>query len=110
MDGPEEARAAVGRAREAARAWAACGWTGRRARLLAWKRSLARRLPELAESISAETGKPPHVARAEVLLTLVHLDWAARNARRVLGRRRVPSGPLAVHQRALLAASVPRWT
>ncbi|PNE37964.1 aldehyde dehydrogenase family protein [Streptomyces noursei] len=103
VHGPEEVRAAVGRAREAARAWAACGWAGRRARLLAWKRSLARRLPEVAELVSAETGKPPHDARAEVLLTLVHLDWAARNARRVLGRRRVPSGPLAVHQRALLA-------
>ncbi|MGG2459944.1 aldehyde dehydrogenase family protein [Streptomyces sp. RGM 3693] len=102
VHGPEEVRAAVDRAREAARAWAACGWAGRRTRLLTWKRSLAHRMDELAELIGAETGKPPHDARAEVLLALVHLDWAARNARRVLGRRRVPSGPLAVHQRSLL--------
>ncbi|MFJ5590702.1 aldehyde dehydrogenase family protein [Streptomyces noursei] len=102
VHGPEEVRSAVDRGRAAARAWAACGWAGRRGRLLVWKRSLARRMDELAELIVAETGKPPADARAEVLLALVHLDWAARNARRVLGRRRVPSGPLACHQRALL--------
>ncbi|MFJ9848221.1 aldehyde dehydrogenase family protein [Streptomyces sp. NPDC101150] len=103
VHGPEEVRAAVERARAAARHWAACGWADRRARLLAWKRALARRTEEFASLICAETGKPVRDARAEVLLTLVHLDWAARNARRVLGRRRVPAGPLSVHQRALLA-------
>ncbi|MEU9112472.1 aldehyde dehydrogenase family protein [Streptomyces sp. NPDC048483] len=103
VHGPEEVRAAVDRAGTAAGHWAACGWAGRRARLLAWKRSLARRTDAFASLISAETGKPVHDARAEVLLTLVHLDWAARNARRVLGRRRVPAGLLSVHQRALLA-------
>ncbi|UQA91818.1 aldehyde dehydrogenase family protein [Streptomyces halobius] len=102
VHGPEEIGAAVDRAHAAARRWAACGWAGRRARLRTWKRSLARRMDEFAELISAETGKPVHDARAEVLLTVVHLDWAARNARRVLRRRRVPSGLLALHQRALL--------
>ncbi len=102
VHGPEDVCAAVGRARAAARDWSACGWAGRRAHLLSWKRSLARRTDELASLIRAETGKPRHDARAEVLLTLVHLDWAARNARRVLGRRRVPAGPLSVHQRALV--------
>ncbi|MGW8377429.1 aldehyde dehydrogenase family protein [Streptomyces sp. ODS28] len=103
VHGDEEVRAAVGRAREAASGWAAAGWKGRRAALLAFKRALASRTDELAETITAETGKPAHDARAEVLLAVVHLDWAARNARRVLRRRRVPSGVLSAHQRALLA-------
>ncbi|MFF5897360.1 aldehyde dehydrogenase family protein [Streptomyces argenteolus] len=99
----DDIRAAVTRGREAGRAWAALGARERRGALLLWKRALARRTEEFAEVIAAETGKPVHDARAEVLLTLVHLDWAARNARRVLGRRRVPSGLLSVHQRALVA-------
>ncbi|MBT2507940.1 aldehyde dehydrogenase family protein [Streptomyces sp. ISL-98] len=103
VHGPAEVQAAVVRARGAARHWAAAGWAGRRAALLAWKRSIARRMDEFAEAVVAETGKPVHDARAEVLLALVHLDWAARNARRVLGRRRVASGVLSVHQRSLLA-------
>ncbi|MFJ4876777.1 aldehyde dehydrogenase family protein [Streptomyces sp. NPDC088745] len=103
VHGPAEVREAVRRCRAAARRWAAAGWDGRRAALLAWKRSLARRMDEVAEAVAAETGKPVHDARAEVLLALVHLDWAARNARRVLGRRRVPSGPAAFGRRALLA-------
>ncbi|MGW7516532.1 aldehyde dehydrogenase family protein [Streptomyces sp. NPDC054796] len=103
VHGPEEVRAAVDRARSAARDWAGAGWKGRRAALLAFKRALASRAHELADTVAAETGKPVHDARAEVLLAVVHLDWAARNARRVLGRRRVASGALSVHQRSLLA-------
>ncbi|WP_433544809.1 aldehyde dehydrogenase family protein [Streptomyces sp. CA-294286] len=103
VHGPEEVRAAVVRSRAAARRWAAAGWDGRRSALLAWKRSLARRMDEVAEAVSAETGKPLHDARTEVLLVLIHLDWAARHARRVLGRRRIPSGATALGQRALLA-------
>jgi acyl-CoA reductase-like NAD-dependent aldehyde dehydrogenase len=103
VHGPQEVRAAVAEARAAARRWAGAGWDGRRSALLAWKRSLARRMDEVAEVVAAETGKPLHDARVEVLLVLVHLDWAARNARKVLGRRRVPSGAGALGQRALLA-------
>ncbi|MFD4031882.1 aldehyde dehydrogenase family protein [Streptomyces sp. NPDC058637] len=103
VHGIEDIRAAVARAKDAGRTWAALGARERRAALLRWKRALAGRADEFAEVIAAETGKPPHDARAEVLLAVVHLDWAARNARRVLGRRRVSSGLLSVHQRALLA-------
>ncbi|MFE0170762.1 aldehyde dehydrogenase family protein [Streptomyces sp. NPDC059002] len=102
VHGPEEVADAVAHGRAAAADWARVGWAGRRTRLLAWKRSLARRMDEVADAVAAETGKPMPDARSEVLLALVHLDWAARNARRVLRVRRVPSGPLAVHQRALL--------
>ncbi|MFJ9055223.1 aldehyde dehydrogenase family protein [Streptomyces sp. NPDC102409] len=99
----DDIRAAVARARNAGLGWAALGARERRAALLRWKRELARRTDEFATVIAAETGKPVRDARSEVLLTLVHLDWAARNAHRVLGRRRVRSGLLSVHQRALLA-------
>ncbi|MEV5976293.1 aldehyde dehydrogenase family protein [Streptomyces sp. NPDC052114] len=102
VHGPDEVADAVVRGRGAAAGWAALGWAGRRTRLLAWKRSLARRMDELADVVVAETGKPAHDARAEVMLTLVHLDWAARNARRVLRVRRVPSGLLSAHQRSFL--------
>jgi acyl-CoA reductase-like NAD-dependent aldehyde dehydrogenase len=103
VDGPEEVAAAVGRAREAAKSWARAGWKGRRAALLAYKRALAARTGEIADMVAAETGKPDHDARSEVLLAVIHLDWAARHARRVLGRRRVAPGLLSAHQRALLA-------
>lgn len=82
--GIEDIRAAVGRGRTAGRSWAALGARERRTALLRWKRALASRADEFAEVIAAETGKPVHDARSEVLLTLVHLDWAARNASRVL--------------------------
>ncbi|MDX3062874.1 MULTISPECIES: aldehyde dehydrogenase family protein [Streptomyces] len=103
VHGVEDVRTAVEEARSAGRSWAALGHRGRRTALLSWKHAVARRTDEFAGLIASETGKPLHDARAEVLLTLVHLDWAARNARRVLGRRRVSSGLLSVHQRALLS-------
>lgn len=102
VHGADDIAHAVARGRGAAAVWAGLGWSGRRARLLKWKRSLAMRMDELAQTVSAETGKPTHDARAEVLLSLVHLDWAARHAHGVLRVRRVPSGLLSVHQRALL--------
>ncbi|WBB61915.1 aldehyde dehydrogenase family protein [Streptomyces sp. WMMC500] len=97
-----EVRTAVAGAREAAAGWRRAGPRGRRAALLAFKHALARETGELAGIIAAETGKPVHDARTEVVLTLHHLDWAGRNAHRVLRRRRVPSGALAVHERALV--------
>ncbi|MFI0795752.1 aldehyde dehydrogenase family protein [Micromonospora rubida] len=83
--------AAVDRAREAAAWWAELGFTGRRERLLRWRRVLARRIEELAELVHAEGGKPVPDAIVEVLSAIEHIDWAARNAGRVLGPRRVRS-------------------
>lgn len=103
VHGPADVDAAVDRARGAAKGWARAGWKGRRAALLAFKRALATRTGEVAEVVASETGKTDHDARSEVLLAVIHLDWAARHARRVLGRRRVSSGMLSAHQRALLA-------
>src|SRR5688500_5421584 len=95
-------RAAVDRARGATDGWAGLGFRGRRACLLAWKRTIAARIEELAALIAAETGKPSGDAVLEVMLAVEHLDWAARNAERVLRRRRVRSGLLAANQAASL--------
>lgn len=93
-------RDAVARARAAAEWWAGLGFAERRRRLLAWKGVIARRAEELCDLIHRENGKPRADAMIEVLLTCEHLDWAARHAKKVLRRQRVPSGLLALNQRA----------
>ncbi|MFJ2264547.1 aldehyde dehydrogenase family protein [Streptomyces sp. NPDC087844] len=100
VHGPGEVVRAVERARTAATGWAALSAAQRRAHLLRWKRELASSLDAVAGTIAAETGKPHSDAVLEVVLTLEHLNWAARNADRVLRRRRVRSGLLAANQRA----------
>ena len=52
---------------------------------------LADRVTELAALVHAETGKPEAEAVVEAVGAIEHIDWAARNARRVLGPRRVRS-------------------
>jgi acyl-CoA reductase-like NAD-dependent aldehyde dehydrogenase len=100
--GPAAATAAVSRAREASRWWADLGWRGRRGRLLDWKSHLTRHLDELAVLVHEETGKPADDAKLEIVLAVLHIDWAARHARRVLGPHRVFSGVAALN----LAATV----
>ncbi|HEY5836668.1 aldehyde dehydrogenase family protein [Streptomyces sp.] len=95
-----EIQEAVGLARPAAAWWAALGAPERRRRLLTWNGTIARRLDELAEVVRSETGKPIDDARLEVALALGHVGWAARNARRVLRRRRVASGLATLDQAA----------
>src|SRR5215472_9278155 len=87
----------VERAQAAAQWWADLDWAGRRQRLLAWKSYLTRYLGRLAELVHTETGKPIADAQLEILLAILHVDWAARNARRVLRRRRVRSGLVALN-------------
>ncbi|GAA3392867.1 aldehyde dehydrogenase family protein [Cryptosporangium minutisporangium] len=100
--GETEVGAAVERARTAATWWAALPADRRRTHLLAWKRGLARGADDLAALIRAETGKPLTDAGLEVMLAVEHLDWAARNAHRVLRPRTVRSGVLAANQRGVL--------
>ncbi|MBN6055989.1 aldehyde dehydrogenase family protein [Nonomuraea sp. RK-328] len=95
-------REAVGRAEEAAVWWAALGPAGRRRRLLDYKAVLAGRLRELAALVHEETGKPVGDAALELVLTITHLDWAARNADKVLRRRRVRTGMIGVNLEATL--------
>ncbi|GIF21621.1 acyl-CoA reductase-like NAD-dependent aldehyde dehydrogenase [Actinoplanes tereljensis] len=91
---------AVSRAREAASWWAGLSFRERRDHLLNWKRVIAARSDELGDVIHEETGKPVGDALLEIMLAVEHLDWAARNAPRVLKRRRVRSGLLAADQGA----------
>ncbi|MEY7974464.1 aldehyde dehydrogenase family protein [Saccharomonospora xinjiangensis] len=90
--------AAVTRARAAAAWWASLGFDGRAERLRRWKGVLARRLPELCELVSAETGKPKGDAQLEIVLAIEHIEWAARNAKKVLGPKRRSSGLLLSNQ------------
>ncbi|WP_460800912.1 aldehyde dehydrogenase family protein [Microbacterium sp. GXF6406] len=100
----DDARVAerVQTARDAATWWAAQGFDGRKRIVLAWKGAIARGAADLAAIISRETGKPEGDALLEVMLTLGHLDWAAKNAHRVLKPRRVKAGIINYNQKATL--------
>ena len=98
VHGRREVDATVAQAREAAVWWAGLGWSGRRIRLLAWKSHLTRYMGRLAQLVHEETGKPLDDARLEIILAILHIDWAARHARKVLRPRRVRSGLAAINQ------------
>jgi acyl-CoA reductase-like NAD-dependent aldehyde dehydrogenase len=100
--GEIEVSDAVERGRSAADWWARLGAKQRRMRLLAWKSHITRYLGRLAELVHTETGKPLADAQLEILLAIVHIDWAARHAAKVLGPRRVRSGMVAINQSATL--------
>ncbi|RKN18058.1 aldehyde dehydrogenase family protein [Micromonospora musae] len=88
---PADVTAAVERAGTAGQWWASLGFAGRRERLLRWRALLARRIEELAELMHLEGGKPVADGIVEIVTAVEHIDWAARNARRTLGPRRVRS-------------------
>jgi acyl-CoA reductase-like NAD-dependent aldehyde dehydrogenase len=100
--GADEVAQAVERAHQAASWWAGLSPKQRQTRLLAWKSHIVRYLGRLAELVHTETGKPLADAQLEILLAVVHIDWAARNARKVLRPRRVRSGLVAINQAAIL--------
>ncbi len=100
--GEDEVAETVERAHQAAAWWAGLSAKDRRTRLLAWKSHIIRYIGRLAELVRTETGKPLADAQLEILLAVVHIDWAARNARRVLRPRRVRSGLVAINQAATL--------
>jgi acyl-CoA reductase-like NAD-dependent aldehyde dehydrogenase len=100
--GEQDVADAVTRAQEAATWWAELGWKGRRQRLLAWKSHITRYIGRLAELVHTETGKPLADAQLEILLAIIHIDWAARHAHRVLRPRRVRSGLVSINQAATL--------
>lgn len=93
---------AVDRAREAAQWWGGLEPKARKSWLLRFRAELSRRAEDLAAIVSAETGKPADDALLEVMLAVVHIDWAAKNAEKVLGRRKVSPGLLGAN----LAATV----
>jgi len=93
--GEHEVGETVARAREAAAWWSALSWKQRQTRLLAWKSYLTRYIMRLAEVVHAETGKPVSDAQLEILLAIVHIDWAAKHAGKVLSPQKVRSGLVA---------------
>jgi acyl-CoA reductase-like NAD-dependent aldehyde dehydrogenase len=102
VHGAAEVAAAVARARAASGWWQGLGYAGRKDRLDGWKALIAKRLPELGEVVHRENGKPVGDAQLEAVLAVDHIAWAAKNARRVLGPRRVPSGLMMANQAATL--------
>ena len=96
--GEHEVAETVARAREAAAWWTGLPAKERQRRLLAWKSYLTRYIMRIAELVHAETGKPRADAQLEVLLAVVHIDWAAKNAAKVLSPRKVRSGIVAINQ------------
>src|SRR6516164_6798636 len=96
--GQDEVNETVERAHDAAAWWADLGWKERQTRLLAWKSHLTRYIGRLAELVHTETGKPLDDAKLEIVLAIVHIDWAAKNARKVLSAHRVRSGLTALNQ------------
>ncbi len=102
VHGADEVAAAVARARAAFGWWQGLDFAGRKDRLDAWKALLAKRIPELAEVMHKENGKPVADAQLELVLAIDHIAWAGKNARRVLGPRRVPSGMMMANQAASL--------
>jgi acyl-CoA reductase-like NAD-dependent aldehyde dehydrogenase len=96
----EDVSAAVLRAREEAAWWSALSHDERAELLQKWKMVITRRLAQLAQAMHAETGKPHGDALLEASLAIDHLDWAAKNAGKVLRRRKVPSGLLMANQAA----------
>ena len=90
---------AVTSTRAAAPAWAAAK---RQPHLLSWKRLIHSRSDELIDLVCAETGKSHVDATVEVTLALEHLDWATRNASRVMSEQRVHRRLLAFNQSAVI--------
>ena len=61
---------------------------------------MTRRIAQLADVVHQETGKPHSDATLEAALALDHIAWAAKNARKVLGRHKVSSGLVMANQAA----------
>ncbi|MFW6599238.1 aldehyde dehydrogenase family protein [Propionibacteriaceae bacterium Y2011] len=94
---PAQVADTVRTAREAADWWAGLTAAQRKRRLLAYKHELVAARDELATMISTEAGKPMADAMVEVMISMVHLDWAARHAGRVMRRRTVYPGLLGLN-------------
>ncbi len=95
--------AAVARARGEVNWWQGLGFDGRAEILEQWKGVLTRRMSQLADVVHRETGKPHGDAQLEIALAIDHLGWAAKHAKKVLGRHRVSSGLLMANQASYIA-------
>ena len=96
----EEVKAAVDRAHEAAAWWSSLSYDERAEVLTKWKGVITRRIAQLADVVHQETGKPHSDATLEAALALDHVSWAAKHAKKVLGRQKVSSGLVMANQSA----------
>ncbi|RJQ66876.1 aldehyde dehydrogenase family protein [Pseudonocardiaceae bacterium YIM PH 21723] len=96
----QEVRDIVVRAREAAKWWDELGFSGRAKRIDAWRKHMVAHLDELIALVSRETGKSLDDATLECALFIDHVHWAAANAKKVLGKKKRPSGLLMSNFRA----------
>ena len=90
--------ASVARAREAAVWWSALTFDERGERLTSWAGVITRRIAQLADVVHQETGKPHSDATLEASLAMDHIAWAAKQAQKVLGRRKVSAGLVMANQ------------
>jgi aldehyde dehydrogenase (NAD+) len=88
----EDIAALIAKGREAQKWWAAQGFKGRKKRMQAWVRWLARDCDTLYDLGFRETGKPRPDVQFELLAGLEDLRWAAAHAKRVLAERKVAPG------------------
>lgn len=96
----DDVLAAVERARSVSDWWQAIGFDGRKEYLNKWRVVLTSRLAELSDLMHREGGKPFGDAQMEAGLAIDHLAWAAKNAKKVLGRSIVNPGMLMTNQLA----------
>src|SRR4051794_7857847 len=96
----DEVKAAVDRAHEAAAWWSSLTYDERADLLTMWKGVMTRRIAQLADVVHQETGKPHSDATLEAALALDHVSWAAKHAKKVLGRQKVSSGLVMANQAA----------
>jgi acyl-CoA reductase-like NAD-dependent aldehyde dehydrogenase len=87
----DDVERAVARGEEATLWWAGLGFSRRKERLLRWRALLAKRIEDVSDLSHREGGKPVAEAIVEIVSAIEHIDWAARNAQRVLGPRKVRS-------------------
>jgi aldehyde dehydrogenase (NAD+) len=85
----EAAAEVIARASSAGLLWRGMGFDQRRMRLEAWATDVVAHGAELSSLIHRESGKPADDAYLELVIAVEHIRWAARNAKRVLRRRRV---------------------
>ncbi|MBF6355131.1 aldehyde dehydrogenase family protein [Nocardia higoensis] len=87
-------RAAVAKARKAAKVWGALSFDERRKHLLRWSSRLVADADEFTELIHKENGKPRDDAFLELMLALEHIAWAAKNAKKILSPKKISSGAM----------------
>jgi acyl-CoA reductase-like NAD-dependent aldehyde dehydrogenase len=75
--------------RVAGRIWHGMGFAQRRRCLLAWAADIVAHSDDFVSLIHRESGKPADDAYLELVIAVEHIRWAARNAQRILRRRRI---------------------